>query len=220
MGDPDFQVFSREKHGLESSEVAARDEFNRQHPPLTGMVVPDDLRTIELQERPWRNNRGYWFDLGGNQVLSAHLAELKPGGNSVRHRHTTEAYIYIVAGRGYSIINYDDEDEVRVDWSEGTLFSPPVWAWHQHFNTDPDRPARYLAIQDTGLVRHMRLHGIERHPTQLKVGEGTEYTVDAVPAQLGRDYVPAADPTDGAGDGDDGDPADRPGVAASSSRDR
>jgi gentisate 1,2-dioxygenase len=58
-----------------------------------------------------------------------------------------------------------------------------VWAWHQHFNLDPEEPARYLAIQDTGLVRHMRFHQIERHPTQLKIGEGTDYVVDAVPAQ-------------------------------------
>ena len=61
--------------------------------------------------------------------------------------------------------------------------SPPVWAWHQHFNADPNETARYLAIQDTGLVRHMRFHQIERHPTQLKIGEGTDYVVDAVGAR-------------------------------------
>jgi gentisate 1,2-dioxygenase len=58
-----------------------------------------------------------------------------------------------------------------------------VWAWHQHFNSDPEETARYLAVQDTGLVRHMRLHNIERHPTQKKIGEGTDYVVDAVPAK-------------------------------------
>ena len=48
---------------------------------------------------------------------------------------------------------------------------------------DPDETARYLASQDTGLIRHMRFHQIERHPTQLKQGGGTDYSVDAVPAQ-------------------------------------
>jgi hypothetical protein len=28
----------------------------------------------------------------------------------------------------------------------------------------------------------MRFHQIERHPTQLKIGNGTDYLVDAVPA--------------------------------------
>ncbi|MEA2538625.1 MAG: hypothetical protein QOF11_2859 [Chloroflexota bacterium] len=188
MGEWDFQVLGSDKKSANSSEIAARDEFNRKNPPLTGLVVEDDLRTIELIDRPWRNNKGYWFDLAGNHVLSAHLAELEPGGNSVRHRHTTEAYIYVVKGHGYSIVNYDDEPEVRIDWREGMIFSPPVWAWHQHFNLDQDEPARYLAIQDTGLVRHMKLHNIERHPTQLKVGEGLDYSVNAVPAKLGEDF--------------------------------
>lgn len=193
MGEWDTQVLSSDKQRADASEIAARDEFNRKNPPLTGLVVPDDLRTIKLAERPWRNNSGYWFELGGNQVLSSHLAELAPGGCSVRHRHTTEAYLYIVKGRGYSIVNYDGEPETRIDWSEGTLFSPPVYAWHQHFNLDPDQPARYLAVQDTGLIRHMRLHAIERHPTQLKLGEGLEYSVEAVPAQIGVDYRATVD---------------------------
>jgi uncharacterized RmlC-like cupin family protein len=190
MGEwEEFQVLSRDSARLDKSEMAAREEFLRKNPPLTGLSVPEDLRDIELVERPWRNNKGLWFELAGNNVLSAHLAELSPSGNSVRHRHTTEAYIYIVAGHGFSIVNYDGEPEERVEWSEGSLFSPPVWAWHQHFNADPDAPARYLAIQDTGLVRHMRLHNIERHDTQKKIGEGTDYVMDAVPAEAGRAEV-------------------------------
>jgi quercetin dioxygenase-like cupin family protein len=184
--DLEYQAFTRgDQERIKGSELQARDEFNRQNPPLTGLAVPDDLRTIELIKRPWRNNKGLWFELAGNRVLSAHLAELQPGGNSVRHRHTTEAYIYIVKGRGYSIVNYEGEPEERIDWEEGMLFSPPVWAWHQHFNSDPEETARYLAIQDTGMIRHMRLHAIERHPSQMKIGEGTDYVVDAVPAQDG-----------------------------------
>jgi quercetin dioxygenase-like cupin family protein len=183
MGEwEEFQVVAKDSEKLGSSEMAAREEFIRNNPPVSGLAVPEDLHTIDLIQRPWRNNRGLWFELSGNKVLSAHLAELAPGGNSVRHRHTTEAYIYIVKGHGFSIVNYDGEPEERIEWSEGSLFSPPVWAWHQHFNPDPDEPARYLAIQDTGLVRHMRLHNIERHPTQKKIGEGTDYVVDAVPA--------------------------------------
>jgi quercetin dioxygenase-like cupin family protein len=185
------QVFVHDN--IEASEIAARDEFNRKNPPVRGLVA-HDLYNIELSKRPWRNNKGLWFELAENRVLSTHLAELAPGGNSVRHRHTTEAIIYIVKGRGYSIINYEGQPEERVEWQEGSLFSPPVWAWHQHFNADPNETARYLAIQDTGLVRHMRFHQIERHPTQLKIGEGTDYVVDAVPAS--EPEVVLADPGD------------------------
>lgn len=178
----DRQVLAHDEKSRDASEIAARDEFNRKHPPITGLVVSGDLRTMELPERPWRNNRGRWFHLAENNCIDAHIAELPPGGASVRHRHTTEAYIYVVTGRGFSIVNYEGEPEERIEWEAGTLFSPPVWAWHQHFNLSEDEPARYLAIQNTRLMRHLRMHNIERHPTQLKIGEGLDYRVDAVPA--------------------------------------
>src|SRR5205085_9292960 len=49
------QVFVNDN--ADASEIAARDEFNRNNPPIRGLVVPDDLRTIELVKRPWRNNK-------------------------------------------------------------------------------------------------------------------------------------------------------------------
>ncbi|MFI6078201.1 cupin domain-containing protein [Actinoplanes sp. NPDC051343] len=160
-------VLSSEKKNQDSSEIAARDEFNKQHPPITGLVVEDDLRKMELPARPWRKNKGHYFDLADYEVLGAHISELMPGRNSVRHRHTTEAYLYVVKGHGFSLINYDDEPIEAVEWQEGTLFAPPRWAWHQHFNLDQEDTSRYLAIQDTGLLRTLRLHNIERHAVQL-----------------------------------------------------
>ena len=43
-------------------------------------------------------------------------------------------------------------------------------------------------------MRHMRFHQIERHPTQLKIGDGTDYVVDAVPADEAEAVL--ADPGD------------------------
>jgi len=173
-------VLSSEKKNLESSEIAARDEFNRKHPPITGLVVEDDLRKMELPARPWRNNRGHYIDLADYEVLGAHISELMPGSKSVRHRHTTEAYLYVVKGHGFSLINYEDEPIDAVEWQEGTLFAPPRWAWHQHFNLDAEDTSRYLAIQDTGLLRTMRLHNIERHPVQLTPEDGKKLLDEAV----------------------------------------
>jgi gentisate 1,2-dioxygenase len=173
-------VLSSEKKNLESSEIAARDEFNRKHPPITGLVVEDDLRKMELPARPWRNNRGHYIDLADYEVLGAHISELMPGSKSVRHRHTTEAYLYVVKGHGFSLINYEDEPIDAVEWQEGTLFAPPRWAWHQHFNLDAEDTSRYLAIQDTGLLRTMRLHNIERHAVQLTPEDGKKLLDEAV----------------------------------------
>lgn len=173
-------VLASEKKNLGSSEIAARDEFNRKHPPITGLVVADDLRKMELPARPWRNNRGHYIDLAGYEVLGAHISELMPGGKSVRHRHTTEAYLYVVKGHGFSLINYDDEPIEVVEWQEGTLFAPPRWAWHQHFNLDEADTSRYLAIQDTGLLRTLRLHNIERHAVQVDPADARALLAQAV----------------------------------------
>jgi quercetin dioxygenase-like cupin family protein len=173
-------VLASEKKNISSSEIAARDEFNRQHPPLTGLAVADDLRKMELPARPWRNNRGHYIDLAGYEVLGAHISELMPGGKSVRHRHTTEAYLYVVKGRGFSLVNYDDEPYEVVGWQEGTLFAPPRWAWHQHFNLDENDTSRYLAIQDTGLLRTLRLHNIERHAVQLTAEDARKLLDEAI----------------------------------------
>jgi quercetin dioxygenase-like cupin family protein len=178
----DYQrgVLASEKKNLSSSEIADRDAFNRAHPPTKGLVVADDLRKMELPVRPWRNNRGHYFDLADYEVLGAHISELMPGRQSVRHRHTTEAYLYVVKGHGYSLVNYDDEPIEVVEWSEGTLFAPPRWAWHQHFNLDQDDTSRYLAVQDTGLLRTLRLHNIERHPVQLTPEDGAKLLREAI----------------------------------------
>lgn len=184
------QVLTDDEESTSRSELEARNAFNREHPQQTGLVVDGNLKTMDLPRKPWRNNRGLFFKLGGNNVVQAHISEIPPTGHTTRHRHTTEAYIYIVTGHGYSIVNYEGEPEQRVEWEEGTLFSPPVWAWHQHFNTDPDEPARYLAVQDTGLKRHLRMHRIERHPTQQRVGDGIDYVVEAVAAEHDRSPEP------------------------------
>ena len=42
-------VLASEKKNRDSSEIAARDEFNRQHPPIKGLVVPHDLRRVGVR---------------------------------------------------------------------------------------------------------------------------------------------------------------------------
>jgi gentisate 1,2-dioxygenase len=87
---------------------------------------------MPLPERPWRNNRGQWFDLAVYDVPNAHLA-LKPGSQSARHGNTTEAYTCCAKGRGFRSSTTRVNPGI-VGWSAGTLFAPPWWAWRRHFN--------------------------------------------------------------------------------------
>ncbi len=131
-------------------EVAEREAFRKEH--LQEGVFFKNLRAYPVVKRKLRGSAGAHFSLAGNRTIDAHISELPPGGHNNMHRHINEAIIYVLAGRGYSIIQPDGQEPIRIDWEAGDLFSPPLNAWHQHFNTDPDQPARYLAMTNVPLM--------------------------------------------------------------------
>jgi quercetin dioxygenase-like cupin family protein len=147
------------------SEMTVREEWNVKNPPNEVTLVKN-LRETELVAREYRNTKARFMKLTGERRLQPHLSELPPHGRSTNHRHTTEAVIYIIKGSGYSTIGYENEELQRVEWEEGDLFGIPLWAWHQHVNTSDTETARYLAVQDTFMIKALGLHQIERHPDQ------------------------------------------------------
>ncbi len=84
------------------------------------------------------------------------LIEIPPGGNLPPHRHLAEEMILIVSGTGYTQMWPRPEiRKERYDWKEGDLLSPSLNAWHQHFNSSPTTPARYLSITTAPLTRNV-----------------------------------------------------------------
>lgn len=63
---------------------------------------------------------------------------------SGKHRHQGGLIIFVLAGRGHSVI-----DGVRCDWEAGDamlLPMTPKGVEHQHFNDDPERPSEWIAL--------------------------------------------------------------------------
>lgn len=149
--------------GTAITEMTQREAWNKKNPPTEATIVKD-LKTTELIERKYRGTKARFYRLGGGIRLQPHLSELPPGKASVKHRHTTEAVLYIVRGVGHTVIHFEGEPEERIDWEEGDMLGIPFWAWHQHFNDSDTDVARYLAVQDTFTVKQLGLHQIERHP--------------------------------------------------------
>jgi gentisate 1,2-dioxygenase len=131
-------------------EVGEREAFRKEH--LQEGVFFKNLKTYPVVRRKLRGSASAHFALAGNRTIDAHISELPPGGHNNMHRHINEAIIYVLTGRGYSLIEVEGQAPVRIDWEEGDMFSPPLNAWHQHFNLDPERPARDLALTNVPLM--------------------------------------------------------------------
>jgi hypothetical protein len=72
---------------------------------------------------------------------------------SGRHRHQGGLVIYVLEGKGYSIV-----EGVRMDWEEGDLVLLPLMpdgVEHQHFNLDPDKPSVWAAFIHIPIQEHL-----------------------------------------------------------------
>jgi gentisate 1,2-dioxygenase len=87
-----------------------------------------------------------------SQVLFAHYVVLAPGGKSQKHGHMNEAMFYILDGKGHEI-----HDGVRYDWEAGDVVVVENSCVHQHFNDDPNRPARAIVIKSKPLYLFMNM---------------------------------------------------------------
>ena len=103
-----------------------------------------------------------------SQVLFVHYVVLAPGGKSQKHGHMNEAMFYILDGKGHEI-----HDGARYDWEAGDVVVVENSCVHQHFNDDPDRPARAIIIKSKPLYLFMNMlmqEDVEQQPKHSPPG--------------------------------------------------
>ena len=72
---------------------------------------------------------------------------------SGKHRHQGGLVIYVLSGKGYSIV-----DGERWDWEKGDLVLLPLrpgGVEHQHFNLDPAKPSVWAAFINVPIQEHL-----------------------------------------------------------------
>ena len=110
------------------------------------------------------------FHLANNQ-MRCHVSEFDIGLYKRAHRHSSDAFILLLSGEGYSLTWKEGaEKRTRVDWHEGTVFVPPIYWYHQHLNPGKTA-ARYLAINAPTLVSRLGLRfedQIEKDPPEIE----------------------------------------------------
>lgn len=77
--------------------------------------------------------------------IYAHISEIPVGRYKNAHRHDPGANLFPISGEGYDLLWEPGGPKVKVEWSDGSLFSPPAGWYHQHFNTSSE-PARHFVM--------------------------------------------------------------------------
>jgi quercetin dioxygenase-like cupin family protein len=121
-------------------------------------------KIVRPDEMPWEMSRqGLLKHLLNDQMntrmetVDAYMQVIPPGSRSGKHRHLAEECLYVVEGHGYDLHQDCDveitdtyawkpQDEVkRFEWESGDVIYVPPCTIHQHFNGDPERPARLIS---------------------------------------------------------------------------
>lgn len=107
-----------------------------------------NLKWFEPEERE-KPRRLALVDLPA-KAINCFLEDMPVGGSSDLHRHYHEAIHFVISGKGYTEIQGE-----KVEWEDGDFFYVPPWAWHRHFNTSPEKPAKMLGIENSRLLERM-----------------------------------------------------------------
>jgi hypothetical protein len=135
----------RERPAQSSYEIAIAYDRERTERQNTGRVV---LRLEDCEQEQTRQGllRTYLDPFVITDTPLRHWAvfthEVRT--KSGKHRHQGGLVIYVIDGLGYSVINGE-----RVDWEKGDLLLLPLerdGVEHQHFNSDPAKPALWIAF--------------------------------------------------------------------------
>ena len=122
-------------------------------------VVPDALEfKLQQWDRRGKGTTNMHWTMSGNTQIDLHVSEMPAKKYKRAHRHSSDAFILLLSGKGYSLTwpegQYDKR--IRVNWHEGTMFVPPIYWYHQHLNPGTES-ARYLAINAPIIVSRLGL---------------------------------------------------------------
>jgi quercetin dioxygenase-like cupin family protein len=120
------------------------------------VVTPEDM--------PWEMSRQGLLKHLINEAMNtrmetvdAYMQIIPPGSRSGKHRHLAEECLYVLEGRGYDLhqdcdveitddYHWKPQEEIkRFEWEAGDVIYVPPNTIHQHFNANPDRPARLIS---------------------------------------------------------------------------
>lgn len=145
--------------GYEEATYGEKTSFDRcldwESIPVIRDFIVDDVRRLSLS--PWKRKGGLgcYIILGHPKDppnAAAYVCEIPARESLKPQKHMFEELIYILKGRGATSVWLGDSKKQTFEWQEGSLFSIPLNAWHQHFNGQRDAAVRYVGFTNAPMV--------------------------------------------------------------------
>jgi quercetin dioxygenase-like cupin family protein len=126
--------------------------------PMIRDFIVADLNSIKVE--PWERigAKGCWVVLGAPQdqlSMACYICEIAPGTSTQPQKHLFEELIFVLNGSGATSVWNEGGKSLTFEWKRGSLFSPPLNAWHRHFNGSGTEPVRYVALTNAPAVFNM-----------------------------------------------------------------
>ena len=126
--------------------LARRDQYRERLAGAEFVVKGEDMAVENNRMGLFRWYLYPWQENTPMQTLLMWVQEIPPNSRSGKVRTVGGRMHYIWQGRGYTII-----DDDRYDWEQGDMvlvpLNPGKGNVHQHFNVDPDTPAKLLVSE-------------------------------------------------------------------------
>jgi quercetin dioxygenase-like cupin family protein len=159
-------------------------------------------KIVRPDEMPWEMSRqGLLKHLLNEQMntrmetVDAYMQVIPPHSRSGRHRHLAEECVYVLEGRGYDL-HQDCDVEItdayewipqpeikRYEWEAGDVIYIPPSTIHQHFNSDPRRPARLISCTNR-IYKNCGLNDLEQLENAPEYDPGVVLTAELVKRYL------------------------------------
>lgn len=168
--------------------------------PVHGGHYVQDAGEVEVGDWDRTGGRAAIIDLVGHEGLNdLHVHEI-PAGSELKQMSTLyEEIVYVVSGRGATILGAETDNSVTFEWEKDALFFLPANVSHKHINQSGEEPARL--VSDTNLPTLFRLF---RDPDYIFTGgeefaavtkdayseDGELSVISGVPAIWDANFVP------------------------------
>jgi predicted metal-dependent enzyme (double-stranded beta helix superfamily) len=139
------------RRGQRAESTYSRWQKDEGIPIYRGSYI-ESLYTAEL--KPWVRvgQMGAFVNLAEQEQDDGYILEIASGGQTEPMKHLFEAGIFVVTGRGATTFWQEGGKKQTVEWQRGSVFSPPLNCYYQHFNLDGQQPARIYVVTNAPMI--------------------------------------------------------------------